>query len=42
VVVTAGAGESAEGYLVVAVDEDAGVRLRGPDGAEVVLAVPTE
>jgi hypothetical protein len=42
VVVTAGTGESAEGYLVLAVDEDAGVRLRGPDGAEVVLEVAQE
>jgi hypothetical protein len=42
VVVTAGAGESAEGYQVLAVDEDAGVRLRGPDGAEVVLGPPPE
>lgn len=42
VVVTASAGESAEGYQVLAVDEDAGVRLRGPDGAEVVLVPPPE
>jgi hypothetical protein len=42
VVVTAGAGESAESHLVLAVDEDAGVRLRGPDGAEVMLVLETE
>jgi hypothetical protein len=39
-VVTAGAGEWVEGYAVLAVDEDAGVRLRAPDGAELVLSRP--
>jgi hypothetical protein len=42
VVVTAGVGESAESHLVLAIDEDAGVRLRGPDGAEVVLVPQSE
>jgi hypothetical protein len=42
VVVTAGVGESAESHLVLAIDEDAGVRLRGPDGADVVLVPPSE
>jgi hypothetical protein len=42
VVVTAGPGESAEGYEVLAVDEDAGVRLRGPDGAELALVPASE
>jgi hypothetical protein len=42
VVVTAAAGDSAEGYVVLSVDEDSGVRLRGPDGADVVLALPPE
>lgn len=34
-------GETAGGYLVVQVDEDRGVTLRGPDGAEVQLAPPS-
>jgi hypothetical protein len=42
VVVTAGPGESAEGYEVLAVDEDTGVRLRGLDGSEVALDPPSE
>jgi hypothetical protein len=33
----AGAGDEALGYKVMAVDPDAGVRLRGADGAEIVL-----
>ncbi len=35
-------GESAAGYTVLAIDEDEGVRLRGPDGSTVVLAPPSE
>lgn len=35
--VLAGAGEAAEGYRVIAVDEDAGVRLRAPSGEELLL-----
>jgi hypothetical protein len=31
------AGESAAGFTVISIDEDEGVRLRGPDGAVVVL-----
>jgi hypothetical protein len=42
VVVTAGVGESAESHLVLAIDEDAGVRLRAPDGAEVLLVPQSE
>lgn len=37
VVVTAGAGEMVEGYRVLSVDEDAGVRLQGPTGSEISL-----
>jgi hypothetical protein len=33
----AAAGESAEGYRVLSVDEDAGVRVRGPAGEELLL-----
>lgn len=33
-------GESAAGYTVVSIDEDEGVRLRGPDGSPILL-VPT-
>jgi hypothetical protein len=40
-VVILGLGEEAEGYRVVSIDEDAGVRLAGPDGAEQVLAPPS-
>jgi hypothetical protein len=32
--------ESAGGYVVLAIDEDRGVTLRDPDGAEVMLAPP--
>jgi hypothetical protein len=35
--VLAGAGEAAEGYRVIAVDEDAGVRVRAPSGEELLL-----
>jgi hypothetical protein len=37
-VVTAGAGETVEGYRVLSIDEDAGVRLQGPTGDEISLA----
>jgi len=30
-------GESAEGFALLAADEETGVRLRGPDGAEIAL-----
>jgi hypothetical protein len=30
-------GESADGYRVLSVDEDAGVRLRSPSGEELLL-----
>jgi hypothetical protein len=33
-------GEEADGYSVLAVDEDAGVTVRSPDGAELVLPPP--
>ena len=33
----AAVGESAEGYRVLSVDEDAGVRVRGPAGEELLL-----
>jgi hypothetical protein len=36
----AGKGEQAGGYTVLEVDEESGVRLRGPDGAEMVLPPP--
>jgi hypothetical protein len=35
--VVAGIGETAEGFRVVSVDEDQGVRLRGPTGEELQL-----
>ena len=35
--VVAAPGESAEGYRVLSVDEDAGVRLRAPSGEELLL-----
>jgi hypothetical protein len=31
-------GDAIEGFVVVAVDEDRGVRLRAPTGGEIVLA----
>jgi hypothetical protein len=37
-VIVLGAGESAEGYTVLAVDDETGARLRTPDGREIVLA----
>jgi hypothetical protein len=36
----AGKGERAGGYTVLEVDEESGVRLRGPDGEETVLPPP--
>ena len=36
----AGKGGRAGGYTVLAVDDEAGVRLRGPDGTETVLPPP--
>jgi hypothetical protein len=35
-VVVLAAGEAASGYTLLAVDEDAGARLRAPSGAEIV------
>jgi hypothetical protein len=35
-----GVGDEAGGYSVLAVDEDAGVTVRAPDGAELLLAPP--
>ena len=35
-----GAGEATFGFAVLSVDEDRGVRLRGPDGEEFTLALP--
>jgi hypothetical protein len=37
-VVVLAPGEEAEGYRVLSVDPDRGVRLRGPDGTERALA----
>jgi hypothetical protein len=34
-------GERAGGYTVLTVDDEAGVRLRGPDGAEILLPPPS-
>jgi len=39
-VVVISPGESAGGYVVEAIDEDDGVRLRGPDGAALKLPPP--
>jgi hypothetical protein len=39
-VVILGTGETAEGYQVLSIDTEAGVRLRGPDGAELALVPP--
>lgn len=36
-VVLLGEGEEAEGHLVLSLDEDQGVRVRGPGGEEIVL-----
>jgi hypothetical protein len=36
-VVVVGLGDVVEGYAVVGVDEDRGLRLRGPDGREMAL-----
>lgn len=35
--VVAATGESAEGYRVISIDEDAGVRVRAPSGEELLL-----
>jgi hypothetical protein len=35
-----GKDESADGYVVLAIDEDRGVTLRAPDGTETTLASP--
>jgi hypothetical protein len=35
--VVAAAGESADGYLLLSVDQDSGVRLRAPSGEELRL-----
>jgi hypothetical protein len=40
VVWVAGPGEEVGGYTVLSLDEQSGVRLRGPDGGEVVLELP--
>ena len=37
-----GAGESAAGYTVTSIDEDEGVRVRGPDGVTLQLAPAPE
>jgi hypothetical protein len=39
-VVVVSTGESAAGYVVEAIDDDDGVRLRGPDGATFTLPPP--
>jgi hypothetical protein len=39
-VVVLGPGDEAEGYRVLSVDEENGVRLRNPDGSEQTLARP--
>jgi len=36
----AGKGERAGGYMVLDVDEESGVRVRGPGGEETVLPPP--
>jgi hypothetical protein len=41
-VLVAAAGEDAGGYHVLSVDPDAGVRLRTPDGVELVLEPPSD
>jgi hypothetical protein len=35
-------GESSDGYTVLSIDEEEGVRLRGPDGVTLVLAPSQE
>jgi hypothetical protein len=35
--VVLGVGDEARGYQVLSIDEEGGVRLRGPDGLEVTL-----
>jgi hypothetical protein len=41
-VALAAVGESAFGYSVRAIDEDAGVRVQTPDGAEILIALAPE
>jgi hypothetical protein len=36
----AGLGEEVDGYTILSLDEQGGVRLRGPDGGEIVLELP--
>jgi hypothetical protein len=36
--VVLGEGEESRGYRVLSVDEESGVRLRGPDGSELSLS----
>lgn len=36
------AGESADGYTVISIDEDEGVRLRAPDGGTLVVTPQSE
>jgi hypothetical protein len=37
-----GEGESSEGWTVLAIDEDSGVRLRESSGREIALSLPNE
>jgi hypothetical protein len=39
-VIVAGKGERAGGYTVLDVDDETGVRLRGPDAEEMILPPP--
>lgn len=39
-IVVVGEGESVEGYTVLSLEEESGVRLRAPDGAEIALPLP--
>lgn len=39
-VVLVGPGDAVSGYTVLGLDEERGLRLRGPDGAEVWLEAP--
>jgi hypothetical protein len=41
-VVLASAGDTVSGYLVLSLDEDAGVRVRDPQGLEMALTLPEE